>query len=223
MRRFVSVVLVWAAASGNAGIRAAERDAKDEAFGKPQVRLAITIVEASEQERHEIERTLGFTSKRVVLFQALDEKLVESLKERKLLRVLTAPTITTQSGVRASVSYEAGQGPDRQGRVKPVTRELEVSPRVEQGKAIATEIRYRETTGDGDHRRTSEIDTGGRVKVGELCVVSCLPLGPNEAKNGNYKLILLKASIEDSKLPAQALLPMPREGLLQSAAPAKAR
>ncbi|HEV7224029.1 MAG TPA: hypothetical protein VGN42_15070 [Pirellulales bacterium] len=145
----------------------------------------------------------------------MDDKILESLTERKLLRTVSSPTIATPSGNTASVSYESGQGLDRQGNAMPTMREIEITPTINpaEEKMIVVELRYRETTGAGPQRRMKEIDTGARLKPGETRLACRMPLGMAakiaRSEGDASKLILLKASIDPAKPAPKATFSSP--------------
>ncbi|HXT59924.1 MAG TPA: hypothetical protein VN699_14900 [Pirellulales bacterium] len=180
----------------------------------PFVRVSVTIVEFDEQDRAEIEKALGISAK-LLQIGALDDKILKSLTERKLLRTASAPTIATSSGNTANVSYESGQGLDRQGNTKPITREIEITPIIDPRKqeTILIDIRYRETTGAGPQRRVKEIDTGARLKPGETLLACRMPLGMKANTSDSVRdpgqLVLVKASIDPAKPTPKATFPSP--------------
>lgn len=219
MRIALSTALAAAIAGWTSGAVAAAPATKS-AAESPQVQVNVKIAEFDEKDRAEIDRTLG-TSKG---FVALDEKALRSLEEKKLLRVVTSPTIRTPSGNTASISYEHGEGRDRNGNIQPVTHDITLTPRVEPGiePTILAEIRCRETVGTGVGEHRIEIDTGAKLKSNET-FASHFYLRPSAAPEnapaaGVGKLLLVTPTIVEPK-PKGKIYPNPQAGY--QASPAK--
>lgn len=212
MRIALRAALAPAIASWTIGALAAEPATKP-AAESPQIQVNVKIAEFDEKDRAEIDRVLR-TSKG---FAALDEKSLRSLEENKLLRVVTSPTIRTPSGSTASISYEHGEGRDRNGKTQPVTHDITVTPHVEPGvePTILAEIRCRETVGTGLEQHAIEIDTGAKLKPDEAFAIhfclrpSATPANAPAASVG--KLLFVTATIVESK-PKGKVSPNPQVG-----------
>ena len=219
MRIAIRAALAAAVAGWTISAKAAD-PATTPAAESPQVQVNIRIAEFNEKDRAEIDRMLG-TSKG---FAGLHENALRSLEEKKLLRVVTSPTIRTPSGSTASISYEHGEGRDRNGKIQPVTHDITVTPRVEPGSepTILAEIRCRETVGTGVEQNRIEIDTGAKLKPDETFAIhfylrtSAAPA--NSPAAGVSKLLLVTATIVEPK-PKGKVNPNPQVGY--QALPAK--
>lgn len=204
MRKVLSAALLASLVTWNIKATATE-SAASAADDSRKIRVNVTIAEFDDQDRAELDREIG-TSK---VGGPVDDKIVQSLRERKLLRVLTSPTIRMPIASTATVSYEAGKGFDRAGNETPMTHEIEIASKVEPGnkQTIVTTIRYRETVGKSDRQRMSEIDTGVKSNDGETWVFHFSAYArPDDgsAKNsdahaGGGRLLFVKATIVEAK------------------------
>jgi hypothetical protein len=223
MRTALHTTLAAAIASWTIGAMAAEPVVKPAAEA-PQVRVNVRIAEFDEKDRAEIDRVLG-TSKG---FAGLDEKALRSFEEKKLLRVVTSPAFRTPSGSTASISYEHGEGRDRNGKIQPVMHDITVMPHVEPGiePTILAEIRCRETVGTGAGQNSTGIDTGAKLKPGETFAIhfyrrpSAAPA--NAPAAGVGKLLFVTATIVGPK-PKDKVYPNPQVGYQASPAKQKKR
>lgn len=228
MRIALRTTLAAAIASWTIGAIAADPAAKP-AAEPPQVQVEVVLAEFDEVDRAEIDRAIGrqpgIHDGQV---QAVDCKQIRSLEERKLLRVIATPKIRMASGSTASVSFEHGEGLDRQNKVKPVHIEIEVEAipnfKAEEQPTIAGVVRYSETTGNDNWRRLKGIDTGVESKAGETCALHFKPRSQAPAKAGQpakslIKMLFVTTTIVEPKDKGK-VYPNPQVGL-QALSPAQ--
>lgn len=160
-----------------------------------QVSIDVMIADVADDDWATVSQTLCLDSPKARSKPV--SELIESLQEKKLIKTLSSPTVTTVSGRDLFLAYDVDGGKDENGAKLPGRHEIVMIPEIKAG-SVVLEVRFKEKRGE----RMRGIDTVLELKPGEMGVVAPRTLA-------THKLICLTPDIAKKKQASSKPQPNP--------------